>query len=239
MRGFDSVNLWTPGPQLGPADLVWLHRNLVFLWLSWSDDTGAGGLMPQFVMTPTIWTHCFLRWGQTPVPTSESGRWLHTGGLLPLDSNKLETPSGDRRCRGLLLQDTQSLDMRGSFYWTPTGWAHPRVAYPWGLLSLDTQPFDLSVCFFFNITGILRDRHQPPLAVAGPFQDGSGGGMYLCQTLGTRFKDCSIYTRVEYTEDWPGGCRFGWECSPTTLVALTTSYFSSRNKSQSLVFILL
>jgi hypothetical protein len=65
--------------------------------------------------------------------------------------------------------------------------------------------------------------------------------MYLCQTqtLGTRFEDCSIYTRVEYTEDWPGGRGFGWECSPTTLVALTTSYFSSRNKRQSLVFILL
>ncbi len=28
---------------------------------------------------------------------------------------------------------------------------------------------------------------------------------------------------------------FGWECSPTTLVALTTSYFSSRNFRQSLV----
>ena len=31
--------------------------------------------------------------------------------------------------------------------------------------------------------------------------------------------------------DWPGERRFGWECSPTTLIALTTSYFSSQNYS--------
>jgi hypothetical protein len=111
--------------------------------------------MPQFVMTPTIRTHCFLRWGRTPVPTLESERWLRTGGLLPLDTNKLDTPLGDCMCRGLLLQDTQSSDVRGSFYWTPKGWAHPWVAYCWGLLSLDTLPFDLSICFFFSITGIL------------------------------------------------------------------------------------
>jgi hypothetical protein len=61
-------------------------------------------------------------------------------------------------------------------------------------------------------------------------------GGHLSQTLGTRFEDCSIYTRVEYTKDWPGGHGFRWECSPTTLVALATSYFSSWNKRQSLVF---
>ncbi len=87
-----------------------------------------GGSCHKFFMTPTIRTHCFLQWGQTSVPTSESGQWLRTGGLLPLDTNTLETPLGDRRYRGLLLQDTQSLDVRGSFYWTPTGGAHPWVA---------------------------------------------------------------------------------------------------------------
>ncbi len=51
---------------------------------------------------------------------------------MPLDTNKLETPSGDRRCRGLLLQDTQSSDVRGSFYWTPTDSAPPRVATTFG-----------------------------------------------------------------------------------------------------------
>jgi hypothetical protein len=113
--------------------LNWQYSwNLVFLWPSWLDGTGAGGLMPQFVMKPTIQTHCFLRWGQTPVLTLESGQWLRTGRLLPLDTNKLETPSGDCRCRGLLLQDTQSLDVRGSFYWTPMGWAHPQVATTFG-----------------------------------------------------------------------------------------------------------
>ncbi len=121
----NSADSWA---SAWPSRPFWLHRNLVFLWPSWLDDTGAGGLMPQFVMTPTIRTHCFLRWGQTPVPKSESERRLHTGGLLPLDTNKLETPSGDHRCRGLLLQDIQSSDARGSFYWTPTGWAHPWVA---------------------------------------------------------------------------------------------------------------
>jgi hypothetical protein len=53
-------------------------------------------------------------------------------GTLPLDTNKLETPSGDRRCRGLLLQGTQSLDVRGSFYGTPMGWAHPWMATTFG-----------------------------------------------------------------------------------------------------------
>jgi hypothetical protein len=125
----ESVDSWA---SAWPSRPFWLHGNLVFLWPSWLDDTGAGGLIPQFVMTPTIRTHCLLRWDQTPVPTSESGRWLRTGGLLPLDTNKLDTPLGDCRCRGLLLQDTQSLDVRGSFYWTPTGWAHPRVATTFG-----------------------------------------------------------------------------------------------------------
>jgi hypothetical protein len=110
-----------------PSRPFWLHGNLVLLWPSWLDDTGAGGLMPQFVMTPNIRTHCFLQWGLTPVPTSESGRWLCTGGLLPLDTHKLDAPLGGCRCRGLLLQDTQSLDVRGSIYWTPTGWAQPTV----------------------------------------------------------------------------------------------------------------
>jgi hypothetical protein len=79
------------------------------------------------------------------------------------------------------------------------GWAHPRVAYRWGLLSLDTLPFDLSVCFFFNITGTLgpplttiggrRDSNLfstfqtsssgmpvPPTAFSWPFRFASGGG---------------------------------------------------------------
>ena len=38
---------------------------------------------------------------------------------------------------------------------------------------------------------------------------------------------------------WPGGRIFGGECSPTTLVAVTTSYFSPRNFRQSLVLTLL
>jgi hypothetical protein len=121
----NSADSWA---SAWPSRPFWLHGHLVFLWPSWLDDTGAGGLMPQFVMTPTIRTHCFLQWGQTLVPTSESGRWLRIGGILPLDTNKLETASGDCRCRGLLLHNTQSSDVRGSFYWTPTGWAHPRVA---------------------------------------------------------------------------------------------------------------
>jgi hypothetical protein len=87
-----------------------------------------GGSCHKFVMTPTIRTHCFLQWDPTPIQTLKSGLWLCTGGLLQLDTNMLETPSGDCRCRGLVLQDTQSLDVRGSFYWTPTGGAHTWVA---------------------------------------------------------------------------------------------------------------
>jgi hypothetical protein len=179
-----------------------------------------GGSCHNFVMTPTIRTHCFLRWGQTPVPTSESGRWLRTGGLLPLDTNRLETPSGDRRCRGLLLQDTQSLDVRGSFYWTPTGGAHPWVAttfwgsFHWTLGHLTYLFVSFSISQEFQGTTVNHHWRLP-----GFFKMVLGGGMYLCQTLGTRFEDCSVYTRVEYTKDWPGGCGFGWECSPTTLVA--------------------
>ncbi len=131
-RCFNNVNSADSRASAWPSRTFWLHKHLIFLWPSWLDDTGAGGLMPQFVMTPTIRTHCFLRWGRTLGLTSESGRWLRTGGILPLDTNNLETASGDCKCRGVLLQDTQSSDVRGSFYWTPTGWAHPWVATTFG-----------------------------------------------------------------------------------------------------------
>ena len=162
-------------------------------------------------------------------------------GLLPLDTNTLETPLGDCRCRGLLLQDTQSSDVRGSFYWTPTGGAHPQVAttlrgsFHWTLGHL-TYLF-----VSFSISQEFWDRRQPPSAVAGteicflhfrhlllgcPYHlrhsrglSGlllGGGGTYLCQTLGSVLKWHLFYSR-------PGcglvGVNFGWECSPTTLVA--------------------
>jgi hypothetical protein len=84
-------------------------QKLGFMWLSWSDDTGAGGLMPQFVMTPTIQTHCFLQWGQAPVSTLETGKWLHSGGLLPLDTNNwlhlwVITGVGGSSCNTLIHQ---------------------------------------------------------------------------------------------------------------------------------------
>ncbi len=90
---------------------------------------GGGAHAISFVMTPTIQTHCFMWGGQSPVLTSN-----HTtaprGGARALDTHRLDTPSGDRRGRGLLVQDAQPVDMSGSFYWTLTvghilGWPQP------------------------------------------------------------------------------------------------------------------
>ncbi len=167
MQCFNNVNSTDSWASAWPSRPFWLNGHLVFLWPSWLDDTSAGGLMPQFVMTPTIRTHCFLRWGQTPVLKSESGRWLCTGGLLPLDTNKLETPSGDYRCRGLLLHNTQSLDVRGSFYWTPTSWAHPRVAttvggsFHWTLGHLTYLFVSFSISQEFLGTAVNHHRRSP------------------------------------------------------------------------------
>ena len=46
-------------------------------------------------------------------PRIESYYGPARGGAL--DTHRLDTPSGDRRGRGLLVQDAQPLDMSGSF----------------------------------------------------------------------------------------------------------------------------
>jgi hypothetical protein len=43
---FDNVNSADSWASAWPSRPFWLHRNLVVLWPSWLDDTGAGGLMP-------------------------------------------------------------------------------------------------------------------------------------------------------------------------------------------------
>ena len=113
------------------------------------------------------------------------------------------------------LHRAPSHQIRGSFYWTPMcrhtcGWSAFGGSFHRHLSHL-TCP----CLFVFSIPQVSRDRQHPPPAVVGPFLAGSGGGVYLCQALGTSVEKCSLYM----TEDWPGGRRFGWECSPTTLVA--------------------
>jgi hypothetical protein len=82
-----------------------------------------------FVMTPTIRTHCFMWGGENHVLTLNHTMAPHWG-VRALDIHRLDTPSGDHRCRGLLMQDTQPSDIRGTFYWTLTvghtlGWPQP------------------------------------------------------------------------------------------------------------------
>jgi hypothetical protein len=93
------------------------------------------------------------------------------------------------------------------------------------------------ICFL-NPTDIAKGLRQPPSAVAGPLKRASWGG-YLRQTLRTMPKRRIYLPEWRRPKMWPGERIFGGECSPTTLVAVTTSYFSSRNFRQSLVLTLL
>ena len=83
-----------------------------------------------------------------------------------------------------------------------------------------------------------KDCRQPPPAVARPLKNASGGRV---PTPSPQDHAQEAHYLPEWSRPgiWPGGRIFGGDCSPTTLVAGTTSYFSSRNFRQSLVLTLL
>jgi hypothetical protein len=55
------------------------------------------------------------------------------------------------------------------------------------------------VCFsiLYFLQTLRSDRHQPPLAIAGPLKTASGGG-YQCQTFRTMPKRCITYQSGVY-----------------------------------------
>ncbi len=117
-----------------------------------------------------------------------------------------------RRGQWLLPQDTQCLTHSE---WYHTLFVHLFSKYP---------------------TDIAKGPPSTPIGGRRASQEGFLGG-YLCQTLRTMPKRCIYLPEWRRPGMWPGGCIFGGECSPTTLVAVTTSYFSSRNFRQSLVLL--
>jgi hypothetical protein len=90
---------------------------------------------------------------------------------------------------------------------------HLHFTWPWLAVSYSSRGIGGQVCSKFQI---FSDCRQPPLAVAGPCNIGSGGGMYQHQPQGHTHR-AHVLHEARLSWDWPGGHRFGGECSPTTI----------------------
>ena len=122
---------------------------------------------------------------------------------------------------------------------------HEVVADAGGSCSRDTQCLThhewyhtcLLVCFL-QVTDISKGPPSTTIGGRRASQEGFWGGTYA-KPSGPCPKRRIYLPEWRRPGMWPGGRIFGGECSPTTLVAVTTSYFSSRNFRQSLVLTLL
>ena len=122
---------------------------------------------------------------------------------------------------------------------------HEVVADAGGSCSRDTQCLThhewyhtcLLVCFL-QVTDTSKGPPSTTIGGRRASQEGFWGGTYA-KPSGPCPKRRIYLPEWRRPGMWPGGRIFGGECSPTTLVAVTTSYFSSRNFRQSLVLTLL
>jgi len=75
------------------------------------------------------------------------------------------------------------------------------------------------VCYISDI--FFSGMPVPPTAFPWPFKFASGGVRTCAKPSEQSQKGISSST---VTGVWPGGSRFGWECTPTTFGSITTSY---------------